>query len=267
MTAETRRILQRIENSCTSYQTYARKPQRFKFTLRDDVNFNHSVYVNIFYRSRKAILYVADEATRYQASQWLLAHTEDGIEATCPDTTGESLRRALRLRWINVYLGPPDIILPDAEKNIHTHAFQTNSSMLHIATKSVPVEAAYSMSIVGRYLDTLRRAFFIMKEEAPTTTDTEVLQMLIKAVNDSGGPDRLVPTLLVHSALPRLVLPRDLPTPSIYQRAIALWKPAKAMTRNFSKRQVCVALATRNGPSVTDIHRTPISYPVLVYRP
>lgn len=91
--------------------------------------------------------------------------------------------------------------------------------------------------------------------------------MSVKAINDSVGPDGLVPTLLVFGALPRLGLPTDPPTPSTFKRAIALRKATKAMSKHFSSRQVKDALKVRNGPDVTEIHKTPIGAPVLIYRP
>ena len=53
------------------YQKHSRSPGRFKFNLRDDVNFNYSIIVDIFYLSGKPVLHVVDEGTRYQAGQWL----------------------------------------------------------------------------------------------------------------------------------------------------------------------------------------------------
>jgi hypothetical protein len=50
--------------------------------------------------------------------------------------------------------------------------------------------------------------------------------MAVKAVNDTAGPDSLIPTLLVFGAYPRM-MEYDPPAPSIAQRAIAI---RKAMT-------------------------------------
>ena len=112
----------------------------------------------------------------------------------------------------------------DAGKKFMARAFEANADMLHISTKSIPVEAANSMSIVERYHSPLRRAFNIVKKEAPDMDDDDALQMSVKAINASVGPDGLVPTLLVFGAIPRLGLPNDLPNPSTFERAVALRK-------------------------------------------
>jgi hypothetical protein len=47
--------------------------------------------------------------------------------------------------------------------------------------------------------------------------------MAFKAINDTIGPNGLVPTLLVYGALPRMV-EYDAPLPTITQRSVALKK-------------------------------------------
>lgn len=252
---ETRKVLEKIERSCEPCQIYAQKPRRFKFTLREDKDFNHSIYADVFYIDGKPVLHVVDEATNFQAAKWL------------KDMQAETLWRALRMCWIDVYVGPPDLVVHDAGKNFMANAFQANTDMLHIRTKSVPVESANSMTIVERYHSPIRRAYNIIQKECSSMDREECLQMAVKAINDSVGPDGLVPTLLVFGALPRLGLPTDNPSKSTFQRAVALRNATAAMSKHFAKRQVRGALHTRNGPDVTDIHKCPIGSPVLVYRP
>ena len=56
---------------CAYCQKYGRSPGRFKFTLREDLEFNHSIFVNIIYINGSPVLHVIDEATRFQAARWL----------------------------------------------------------------------------------------------------------------------------------------------------------------------------------------------------
>jgi DNA-binding protein Fis len=62
-------VLEKLIKFCTFCQKYAKSPERFKFTLRDDVNFNHSVIVDVMYVENSSILHVIDEATRFQAAR------------------------------------------------------------------------------------------------------------------------------------------------------------------------------------------------------
>jgi hypothetical protein len=53
------------------------------------------------------------------------------------------------------------------------------------------------MSHVERYHAPQRAAFFRVKEECPTISDEEGLEMAVKAVNDVVGLEGLCPSLLV----------------------------------------------------------------------
>lgn len=66
---ETRRIIAGIERTCDLCKTYAQMLCRFKFTLCDDKDFNHSLYTDIFYIESKPALHVVDEATYFQTAR------------------------------------------------------------------------------------------------------------------------------------------------------------------------------------------------------
>jgi hypothetical protein len=60
-------ILKKLSKFCTFCQKHEKSSERFKFILRDDVNFNYSVIVDVMYVENSSILHVIDEATRFQA--------------------------------------------------------------------------------------------------------------------------------------------------------------------------------------------------------
>jgi hypothetical protein len=91
------------------------------------------------------------------------------------------------------------------------------------------------------------------------------LQIAFKAINDTAGPDGIVPTLLVYSALPRLS-EYDPPSPTIAQRSNALRKAIAEIKSLRARHEITRALNTRNGPSTTDIHELPLNSEVLVWR-
>ena len=63
--------LDKLTKFCSFCQKHGKSPGRFKFTLRDDVNFNYSIIVDIMYIDNSPILHVVDKATRFQAARWL----------------------------------------------------------------------------------------------------------------------------------------------------------------------------------------------------
>ncbi len=62
-------VLEKLIKLCTFCQKYVEFSERFKFTLRNDVNFNYSVVVDVMYVENSSILHVIDEATRFQVTK------------------------------------------------------------------------------------------------------------------------------------------------------------------------------------------------------
>lgn len=110
------------------------------------------------------------------------------------------------------------------------------------------------MSYIEHYHAPIRYAHGIVIFAATKLDARAALQIAVKSVRDSIGPDSLVPTLFVNGALPRLGFPNDSPTSSTFQRAIALRGATDAMTKNFSKSQLLNAVRTRKEPDTLDIH-------------
>jgi hypothetical protein len=249
--------IKNLTKFCSHCQKHGKSPGRFKFVLRDDQDsdFNHSIFVDVMYIDGNPILHIVDEATRFQAARWLqnvsAKHTWD----------------MLRYCWIDTYLGPPGCIVHDAGKNFASKEFRQFAASMAVSTKSVPVEAHWSIGLVERAHPVLRRAYQIITEElqGSGTTKELNLQMAVKAVNDTAGPDGLVPTLLVFGAYPRMST-LDPPAPTITQRATAVRKAMAEVAKIRAERQVNNALNQRNGPSVEAIHDLPLNSDVLVWR-
>jgi hypothetical protein len=105
-----------------------------------------------------------------------------------------------------------------------------------INIKEVPVEAHNSVGKVERYHAPVRRAFDILKDELQGSASREaILQIAIKAVNDSAGPDGIIPTLLVFGAYPRMTKDSP-PSLSTTQRAQAIYKATKEVRRLYAER-------------------------------
>jgi hypothetical protein len=134
-----------------------------------------------------------------------------------------------------------------------------------ISTKAVLVEAHWSVGLVERAHPALRRAYQIITDECKDIHKELALQMAVKAVNDTAGPDGLVPTLLVYGAYPRMSN-LDPPAPSVTDRAAAIRKAMAEIVKLRAKQTVNSALHHRNGPDTTSIHDLPLNSEVLVWR-
>lgn len=112
----------------------------------------------------------------------------------------------------------------------------------------MPVEAHNSVGKVERYLLLLRYAYEIIKEESAVTdtSDEAILQMVVKAANDTPDPSRLIPKLLVFGANPRLI-DQLLSSVEILKRADAIQKPMKEVHQISQQRQAKDTLQLCNG--------------------
>ena len=66
-----KKTLEHLTKYCHFCQKHGKSPGRFRFTLRDDVEFNYCIIVDIMYISGSPLLHVVDEGTRFQAGRWL----------------------------------------------------------------------------------------------------------------------------------------------------------------------------------------------------
>ena len=253
------RALEAIERVCHHCQIHMRKPSRFRFTLKDDLDprFNYEVLVDIVYLNadgEKPVLHIVDTGTSFQGGRFL------------PSSSAKDVWETLRMAWIDTYQGPPDTVTHDAGTAFTAIEFQNAANSLNIECRQVPVEAHQSIGKVERYHAPLRRAFEILYAELSATTSREaILQMAFKAINDTVGPGGLVPTLLVFGEYPR-ISSKAPPSPAIRQRAEAISKAMRALRAMRAKRQIRDAINTRNGPSSTEVTSLPLQSEVLVWR-
>lgn len=88
--SETHKALENIERACARCLAYTQKLQRFKFTLRDNTDFSHTLYANMFHIEEKPILPEVDGGTYCHSARSLL------------DMSFQTVWKALPMCWIRV---------------------------------------------------------------------------------------------------------------------------------------------------------------------
>jgi hypothetical protein len=153
----------------------------------------------------------------------------------------------------------------DVRKNFASIEFRQHAKSLVINVKEMPVETYNSVGKIERYHGFLRRAYKIIYNKLrDTKTSTEMsLQMAVKTVNDSAGPDGIIPTLLVFGAYPRITNNSVLSLITT-KRAEAIRKASNEVRRYYAKRHVEDVFRIRNSPDITVIFKLPIQSDVKV---
>ena len=89
--------------------------------------------------------------------------------------------------------------------------------------------------------------------------------MAVKAINNTAGPDGLVPTLLVYGAYLR-ISKLDPPTLSIIDQAAIIQKVMAEIVKLRAKQTINNALYYCNGPNITLVYNLPLNSKVLIQR-
>jgi hypothetical protein len=133
-----------------------------------------------------------------------------------------------------------------------------NARILAIEVKEIPVKAYNSIGKIERYHGPLKRAFEVITADLGISLAPEyVLQMAVKAVNDTAGHDNFVPTFLVFGTYPYFS-PSSPPLPSLTVRANAMRKTMAEVRKLKARRQITDAFSQRNGPSVAEVKQLPL---------
>src|ERR1700712_5218527 len=97
--------LKHLTRVCHQCQMNASAPGRYKFTLKDDRNFNYTIIVDIFMVDGEYVLHVVDEATAFQSGEFV------------KDMSADAAWKALLSCWFLTLQGYSDRIAHDAGTN------------------------------------------------------------------------------------------------------------------------------------------------------
>ncbi len=107
------------------------------------------------------------------------------------------------------------------------------------------MESPETMTHVERYHGSPPSVYIKLESSLPTETPQDILQMAVKCVNDSVGPDELCSTLLIFDSLPRSA--RNSLTPTQIHRARSIEDSMNSIKKIQSRGRVEFSLKHR-GP-------------------
>jgi hypothetical protein len=243
---------------CHHCQIHEKFSSRFSFTLKNDLEFNFNVIVNILYLKiksdvNKSILHVMNETIRFQVDKWL------------KNITARHVWDQLRICWIDTYLESLDLITSDANKQFIAREFKQYAFNMSVRVNIVSIETHHSIDMIERYHEFLRSVYAIIVAKISNIDSKSILQMIFKTLNDSINFDVLIFTLLIFDAYFRIIEMNVLSS-TITQRFIAMRKTMNEVRKSIVIRQLNDALNIRNDSSSTQIHNLSLNFDVLVYR-
>jgi hypothetical protein len=254
--ADVRQAIDALSKECDVCSRTGTAPRRFKLTMgMDDVQFNHVVAVDVMFLDGKMVLHMVDEATHFQAASFL------------KNGSAEETWNVLSRSWSRMYLGPPDFLRIDQGTNFTAREFVDSAAGEGISVLEAPIECPTTMSHVERYHGPLRLAYTRIRADDPSMSQENSLQMAVKCVNDTVGPEGLTPTLLVFGSLPRPA--RRVPAETQIARARTIERVRGELRKEFARQKVAVGLKYKGpfGGERADLAALRPGDQVLVYRP
>lgn len=249
----TLRQLQDVSNTCDLCQRLSKEPSRFRVALPpDDIVFNRTVLLDIMYLDGKPLLHVVDKDTLFSAAAFLSSG-----EST------EDVWRAYVRCWVTPYVGYSDSMHTDQGPQLVSDEWKALQLSAGIKRLESGVESHNSLGVGERYHGFLRRIYWRVRASHPDLPVQDALALSVWGMNQTAGPNGLVPTLLVFGVLPRMpVAPVSLPAQR--DRVMAMHAARNEMAKHVAKSRLERAARSRVPAAADAVIRAGTS--VLVYR-
>ena len=189
-TPETLRILQDLCRRCDPCQRIQNAPTSFKVSFgAEHVQFNERLLIDIMYLVGKPVIHIVDEGTRFSAARFL-----DNVSTV-------SLWSAILEFCATVYTGLPRKILVDQGSQFGD-LFISLGALSNVEVQRTGIESHNSLGLGDLYHHPLRNTFQKLRIAYPNRERQLLLSFAVKALNDTLGPDGLVPSALVFGEFP-----------------------------------------------------------------
>jgi hypothetical protein len=150
-----------------------------------------------------------------------------------------------------VYIGYPNIMRTDAGSIFVSPKWKRFIDLSKIKLVQSGVEAHNSLGIGERYHDPLRRVYHKVRKEFPSMSLELALRLAVKAMNDTMGPNGLVPSLLVFGMVPRFPI-IDANVSDKEQRRLSM-KVSREEYQNLVAEMRVKAALLHNLPAAADL--------------
>lgn len=255
---ETRRFLEDIVARCNSCQPMAPKPFVFQVSLPDNEIYMDLMWLHVTSEgdtnpSKKSVLHVVDRGTHFSAARFLSGESAETVWNTFIEC------------WVSIYVGFPNVLSHDQGKLFTSEFFSSSCAQFGVIQKQSPTESHNSLGPGERYHAPLRKIYTKIRIEYPSLSRITTLSLAVHALNNTAGPDGLIPTLLVFGTIPKLPIGNlETMQPTQRDHFAALKSARKEMETIVANQRVRLALKPRT--KSMEVFNIPPGSPVLVYR-
>ena len=227
-TPETFRILEDLAKRCDPCQRIQNAPTRFRVSFgAENVRFNERLLIDIMYLDGKPLLHIVDEGTRFSAARFLSNVSTMNVWQTILDC------------WATLYTGLPRKILVDQGSQFGD-LFISMAAASRVEVQRTGIESHNSLGLGERYHQPLRNTFRKLNVSYPNVDKQSLLNFSVKALNDTLGPEGLVPSALVFGEFPSTftTLERRPPPATLQWRAELANMARKEMEKEMAKVRI-----------------------------
>jgi hypothetical protein len=152
-----------------------------------------------------------------------------------------------------VYPGLPNVIKADQGSVFTSNIWRDIVSISGVKLKLTPIESHNSLTVGERYHNLLHRIYRKVKHDHPAISESLALSLANKSMNDTTGPEGLVPTQLVFGIVPRLSA--NGPLPHHQERLLAMDSARREMDAIVSELRIKRALNSKTPSGATRVFR------------
>lgn len=196
-TKEMRSILDDITKRYDPFQSIKPGPHRFRVTIgTENLRFNERVMMDIMYLSSSPVLKIVDEGTHFSAACFL------------KKLSIESVWEGFIRCWSFIYTGLRNRILIDQGSSFWKR-FNHLAKAAIVEVDCTGIEANSILGLAERYHGPLRNIYRKLRIFRQNVNAEKALACAAKAMNDTLGPEGLVPSALIFGEFPRVFNPSE----------------------------------------------------------
>ena len=189
-TPETKSVLEEIADACTNCHEHRNRPYRFRVSMPSDVvRFNYEVAVDLMWLQGNPLLHIVETHTDYQNA------------VLFKGKSWQDIWNAIVEGWASVYLGYPNPIRADSGSAFPSKFWKGVTTLQGNNVEISWVESHSSLGVGERSHDPLRQILDKIVSDHPRLDPEIAIRLAVKAINDTMGPEGVVPSLLVYGSL------------------------------------------------------------------